>query len=180
MKLDSELVDPYHHEPATEYGTRKGRQREAKERLEDAAVDMMAEPIAACIKSKKMLAWAPPAERPRRLRARSESTDQSMATATPMQIDGQVPALRGGTLLYDANNRGEIRQWSRSQAHGRGDMRSISSTRKVAAASPKSSDASPITSLANKQGKQTRKTLNLALHHRASGRFADPRFAARE
>jgi hypothetical protein len=55
-----------------------------------------------------------------------------------------------------------------------------SSTRKVAAAFPKSSDASPITSLANKQGKQTTKTLNLALHHRASGRFADPRFAARE
>jgi len=114
VKLDSELVDPYHQEPATEYGTRKGRQREAKERLEDAAVDMMAEPIAACIKSKKMLAWAPPAERPRRLRARSESTDQSMATATPMQIDGQVPALRGGTFYMTPTTEREYDNCMRS------------------------------------------------------------------
>ncbi len=170
MKLDSELVDPYHQEPATEYGTRKGRQREAKERLEDAAVDMMAEPIAACIKSKKMLAWAPPAERPRRLRARSESTRPEHGHGPPDANRRTGTGAPRRYFLYDANNRKGIRQLHAQH----------SSTRKVAAAFPKSSDASPITSLANKQGKQTRKTLNLALHHRASGRFPDPRFAARE
>ena len=44
-------------------------------------------------------------------------------------------------------------------------MRSIQAPEKWLRAFPKSSDASPITSLANKQGKQTTKTLNLALRH---------------
>ena len=136
-RLDSELVGPYHQEPATEYGTRNVRQREAKERLEDAVVDMMVIPIAASIKPKKMPAWATPAERSRRLRARSDSTDPEHGRGPPTQIDVDRYRRSAAVLCYMTPTTEEKYDNGPGPKRIEGRYAKHSSTRKVAAGLPK-------------------------------------------